>query len=52
MSGDEITFTVVSNRNGNETKTIYTGKVAGSEIKFVSQREGSDRKQEFTAKKS
>jgi hypothetical protein len=36
---------------GNEVKMAYKGKVSGSEIKFTRTREGSDRAQEFTAKK-
>jgi hypothetical protein len=40
------------NFNGNDVKLIFKGKVAGDEIKFTRQREGGDRVQEFTAKKS
>ncbi len=52
VSGDDISFTVVMNFGGNEVKLLYKGKVAGNEIKFTSQREGSDRVREFVAKKS
>lgn len=52
VSGDDISFTVVRSMGGNEVKMLYTGKVSGDEIKFTQTREGSDRKTEFTAKKS
>ena len=38
--------------NGNQMKFVYKGKVAGDEIKFTRQRDGDDRVQEFTAKRS
>ena len=38
--------------NGNEVKLNFKGKVSGDVIKFTRQREGGDRVQEFTAKKS
>jgi len=50
-SGDDLSFTVVMNFGGNEVKINYKGKVSGNEIKFTSQREGSDRVREFVAKK-
>ncbi len=52
INGDEISFVTVMNFNGNEMKMVYKGKVSGNEIKFTRSREGSDRTQEFTAKKS
>ena len=51
VSGDEISFTVVREFQGNQVKMLYKGKVSGSEIQFKVQREGSDREREFTAKK-
>lgn len=51
VSGDEISFVMVFSFNGNEMKINYKGKVSGNEIKFTSEREGSDRSFEFTAKK-
>jgi hypothetical protein len=51
VMGDEISFTVNVNFNGNEMKMMYKGKVSGGEIKFTRTREGSDRTAEFTAKK-
>lgn len=52
ISGDDLSFTVVMNFGGNEVKLLYKGKVSGNEIKFSSQREGSDRVREFVAKKA
>lgn len=34
IMGDEISFVVVRNRNNNEVKMLYTGKVRGDEINF------------------
>jgi hypothetical protein len=51
VSGDNISFTVKREFNGNEMKINYTGKVEGDSLKMKSQREGGDRTQEFTAKK-
>jgi len=52
VNGDEITFTTTVQMQGNEMKINYVGKVSGDEIKFTQSREGSDRKQEFTAKRA
>lgn len=52
VNGDEISFTVKLNFQGNEVKLLHKGKVSGEEIKFTRQREGGDRTQEFTAKRS
>lgn len=52
VTGDNISFTVVNEFNGNTMKIMYTGTVAGDEIKMKSQREGADRTQEFTAKRA
>jgi len=53
VKGDDIAFSVVRSFQGNEVKINYKGKVAGSEIKFTSQREGGDRPpQEFVAKRA
>lgn len=51
ISGDNISFSVTMEFGGNSVKLLYKGVVSGSEIKFTSQREGSDRTREFTAKK-
>ncbi|MBI3697646.1 MAG: hypothetical protein HY238_22785 [Acidobacteria bacterium] len=52
ISGDDISFSVTANFGGNEVKLLFKGKVSGSEIKFTRTREGSDRTQEFTAKRA
>ncbi len=52
VDGDDISFTQVLEFNGNQVKLLFTGKVSGDEIKFTRQREGGDRKQEFTAKRA
>jgi hypothetical protein len=52
VDGDNISFDVTREFQGNTVKIHYTGTVEGDSIKMKSQREGSDRTQEFTAKKS
>jgi opacity protein-like surface antigen len=52
INGDEISFAMVYERQGNQMKMLYKGTVSGNEIKFTTQREGSDRTREFTAKKA
>ena len=52
VSGDEISFTVTQERQGNKIKTTFKGKVSGSEIKFTRSREGGEQPQEFTAKRA
>ena len=53
IEGDDLSFTVVRNMNGNEIKLLYKGKVAGDEIKFTRTRVGGDQPgQEFTAKRA
>jgi len=49
VKGDEVSFDVTMNMQGNAMKMTYKGKVAGDEIKFTRHREGSDRTSEFTA---
>lgn len=52
IAGDDISFVVVANFQGNEVKLVYKGKVAGDEIKMTRTREGSDQPpQEFVAKR-
>ena len=52
IAGDDISFNVVANFQGNEVKLVYKGKVAGDEIKMTRTREGSDRPpSEFVAKR-
>jgi opacity protein-like surface antigen len=53
VKGDEISFKVNVNFQGNEMKMNYKGKVAGDEIKMTREREGSGQPpQEFTAKRA
>ena len=52
VDGDNISFAQVMEFNGNQVKLLFTGKVSGDEIKFTRQREGGNRKQEFTAKRT
>jgi hypothetical protein len=52
VQGDAISFVTVMNFQGNEVKLSFKGKVAGDEIKFTRQREGSDQSQEFTANRA
>jgi opacity protein-like surface antigen len=51
VSGTDISFSVSMSMNGNDIKLSYKGAIAGDEIKFTRSREGSDQKQEFTAKR-
>lgn len=52
LKGDDISFTMTLNFQGNDVKMTYKGKLAGDEIKFTRQREGSDQSTEFTAKRA
>jgi len=50
VNGDDISFTLVMNFNGNEVKVMYTGKADGDTIKFT--RQAGDRPAtEFVAKR-
>ena len=52
ISGDEISFTLKLNFQGNEITFLYKGKLSGDEIKMTRTRQGGDQPgQEFTAKK-
>jgi hypothetical protein len=35
VSGNDISFVVISNMMGNEARNIYTGKISGNDIKFT-----------------
>ena len=52
VSGDSVSFKLKVEFNGNSMVFLYDGKISGNEIKFTRKREGSDRVQEFTAKKA
>jgi hypothetical protein len=52
ISGDQISFTVKINMQGNERKFLYKGTVSGDEMKVTRTIEGGNRPpQEFTAKR-
>lgn len=51
IDGDNISFVVIRKLQDKEMKMTYKGAVSGNEIKFAVSREGSDRTQEFVAKK-
>ena len=52
IKGDDVSFTVTANFNGNQVKSLYKGKVSGDELKLTRTREGGDQPpQEFTAKR-
>jgi hypothetical protein len=36
VEGDDISFSITANFNGNETKLAYKGKISGDEIKLTS----------------
>lgn len=47
VDGDNLTFTITANIQGNELKINYKGKVTGDEIHLTSQVAGSDGGQTF-----
>jgi hypothetical protein len=51
INGDDISFHVVLDFQGNSIKMIYTGKVSSDEIKFKREVEGRGAT-EFTAKRA
>ena len=50
VDGDNISFSVVRNFNGNEMKALYKGTLAGAELKL--KMEMGDRNSEMVAKRS
>jgi hypothetical protein len=52
VDGDDVTFNVVINRDGNEFKLAYKGKVTGNEMKLTITLPQGDRTFEMTAKKA
>jgi hypothetical protein len=53
IKGDNISFSIKREFNGNTMVMHYKGKVSGDEIKFSMTREGGDQPaREFTAKRS
>jgi hypothetical protein len=51
VDGDNITFSVVRNINGNEMTINYAGAVAADEIKLKATFTGFDRTMEMVAKR-
>jgi len=51
IDGDDVSFVVVRNFNGNDFKLSYKGKVSGNEMKLSLQFPGRDEAIEMTAKK-
>jgi hypothetical protein len=53
LDGDNLTFTITINFQGNEMKVNYKGKVneAGNEIKFTAEAQSGDFTIEYVAKK-
>jgi hypothetical protein len=52
ISGNDISFKVPLEFNGNSFVLIFKGTVSGDQIKFTRGREGADQTQEFTAKRA
>ncbi|MEO7142189.1 MAG: hypothetical protein ABI165_01660 [Bryobacteraceae bacterium] len=52
IDGDNISFSVTRERNGNTMKMNYTGKMSGDTIAFKMGMEGNDTTRDFTAKRS
>jgi len=51
IDGDNVSFTITVNFNGNEGKVSYKGKVSGDTIKFTVEVPGVDQTIEYTAKR-
>jgi hypothetical protein len=52
IDGDNVTFVVKGNFNGNDVQVNYRGKVSGDEMKLTVEIAGFDRTLEMTAKRS
>jgi hypothetical protein len=53
VDGDNVSFDVVREFNGNSVTLHYTGTISGDEIKFKMERQGGEGPaREFTAKRS
>jgi hypothetical protein len=52
IKGDNLSFAVVFQMQGNDITMNYKGKISGDEIKFNVTIEGMDRTFDFTAKKA
>ena len=52
VDGDNVSFAVVRERDGNQFKITYKGKVSGDEMKLTGEVVGMDRTFEMTAKRA
>ena len=52
VDGDNVSFAVVREFNGNEFRINYKGKVSGDEMKITGEVVGRDRTFEMTAKRA
>ena len=52
VTGDDVSFKVTLEFNGNSIGLMFSGKVSGNELKMKRTREGSDQAQEFSLKKA
>lgn len=51
VDGDNISYTVTLDFNGNTFKILFEGKVQGGTLEMTREREGSGNKQKFSLKK-
>jgi hypothetical protein len=51
VDGDNVSFAVVREFNGNQFRINYNGKISGDEMKISGEVVGMDRKFELTAKR-
>jgi hypothetical protein len=52
IDGDNLSFVITINVQGNDMKANYKGKVAGDEIKLTVEIEGTDQTVEYTVKRA
>jgi hypothetical protein len=52
ISGNDISFKVPLEFNGNSFVLIFKGTISGDQIKFTRGREGAEQTQEFAAKRA
>jgi len=52
VQGDNLSFYVNSEWQGNPVKLLYKGKLSGKEIQFTVQSEGGEWSQDFTARRA
>jgi hypothetical protein len=52
VEGDNVSWVIKIERNGNEMKMMYSGTVAGGEMKLKVQREGAENARELVLKRA